>query len=281
MRTLTCAIVLGAGGLGCGEEATSDGSVGWADFAEDVEESFEGRAYYRVEWDLGFSSLDGLRSYYESMNDGDGAGFRLAVHQVGGADDVWSRDRVQDLRYCVSSEFDGQLERAVSEMKMATSDWMRVANVRFVHVPSEVEDCTGGNLAVDFAVRPWSNGGACAFFPSVSGCVPRTLVINFDDFDLNPVWNDSAPGITTVGVFRHELGHILGFRHEHIRPEAGGGCAESDDWRPLTPYDASSVMHYQWCNGVASSDLRVTKYDSIGSMAAYGTSSALLNASVF
>ena len=39
-----------------------------------------------------------------------------------------------------------------------------------------------------------------------------------------------------VGVFRHELGHVLGYRHEHIRGIPGCGFEDSR-WQPLTPYD--------------------------------------------
>ena len=49
-------------------------------------------------------------------------------------------------------------------------------------------------------------------------------------------------------MFRHEIGHILGYRHEHIRPEAG--CwGETGAWKQLTTYDAYSVMHYYCGNG--------------------------------
>jgi hypothetical protein len=44
----------------------------------------------------------------------------------------------------------------------------------------------------------------------------------------------------------HELGHILGFRHEHPRV-SGTSCTESN-WRGVTPYDSLSVMHYMNTN---------------------------------
>ena len=60
----------------------------------------------------------------------------------------------------------------------------------------------------------------------------------------------------------HELGHTLGFRHEHTRPEAGV-CFEDNNWRPLTPYDSDSIMHYPQCNGT-SSDLGFSPLDAQG-----------------
>lgn len=47
-----------------------------------------------------------------------------------------------------------------------------------------------------------------------------------------------------VGLLRHEIGHILGYKHEQLN----GPLACQDDmdgnWKPLTNYDEHSVMHY-------------------------------------
>lgn len=66
----------------------------------------------------------------------------------------------------------------------------------------------------------------------------------------------------------HELGHVLGFRHEHNRPEAGT-CFEDDNWVPLTPYDSRSIMHYPHCNG-SSEDMEFSELDRKGVQLAYG-----------
>jgi hypothetical protein len=76
------------------------------------------------------------------------------------------------------------------------------------------------------------------------------------------------PPFTLSGVLRHELGHVLGFRHEHTRPEAGT-CFEDDSWIPLTPYESDSVMHYPQCNGTNFGDLVITAGDAAGARAAY------------
>jgi hypothetical protein len=61
---------------------------------------------------------------------------------------------------------------------------------------------------------------------------------------------------------------LPGLRHEHTRPESGT-CFEDDNWRPLTPYDSSSIMHYPQCNGT-SSNLSMTATDRHGAAALYG-----------
>jgi hypothetical protein len=79
---------------------------------------------------------------------------------------------------------------------------------------------------------------------------------------------------TSQGVFRHELGHVLGLRHEHIRAP-GTWCTEDTSWRAVTAYDSNSVMHYPWCPGATNvGDLFITASDAAGVKALYGPSSA-------
>jgi hypothetical protein len=61
---------------------------------------------------------------------------------------------------------------------------------------------------------------------------------------------------------------VLGFRHEHTRPEAGT-CFEDTKWRPLTPYDNKSIMHYPQCNG-GTNALAWSAQDKVGATALYG-----------
>ena len=69
-------------------------------------------------------------------------------------------------------------------------------------------------------------------------------------------------------MLRHELGHTIGFRHEHTRLTSTG-CYEDAAWRALTSYDASSVMHYPQCNGTQTGDLVLTSLDKSGARSLY------------
>jgi hypothetical protein len=256
--------------IGCGiEDETRTRS--WEEFRAAATRVVDGREIYIIEWDRAVT-LDELRQAYETTVLHAGTATieqDSIVNQIGGVDDVWTGGQQLHLTYCVTDDFGTDKARAVSEMAAATRAWEAVAHVDFRYVPSQDGACNNTNSSVVFSVRPWTGGGACSFFPSGGGCVSRTLVINFADLDTN--YGTIAPNVRTVGVFRHELGHILGLRHEHTRPESGV-CFEDSSWRALTPYDQGSVMHYPWCNGITTSDLRITDRDAIGVRQLYGAS---------
>lgn len=216
------------------------------------------RELYIADGDTVFASEKLLREFYD-LHVAEG---QLVVNRVGSADDIWDATRRQNLSYCVSNDFGTRKATVVSSMQAAAQSWMAVANLRFVYVPAQDGNCTRSNSSVLFNVRPINANGdylAAAFFPS-NGRSARELVIDNSLF---------AGGVSVTGVLRHELGHALGFRHEHTRPEAGT-CFEDTGWRAVTAYDSSSVMHYPQCNGTNNWNLPLTQLDIQGVQALYG-----------
>jgi len=190
----------------------------------------------------------------------------LIVHRVGNADAAWSASAKLNITYCVSkTSFGNQYNTVVSAMTAATGAWEAAANVNFIHDTTQDGSCTASNSKVVFDVRKVNSGGqylARAFFPDQSRST-RNVLIDTTAFGNIPPW-------TLTGILRHELGHTLGFRHEHTRPEAGGACFEDNAWRNLTSYDSNSVMHYPQCNGTQQGDLVLTNLDKQGAAALYG-----------
>jgi hypothetical protein len=215
-----------------------------------------------VNGDEPISNTGDLRSYYDRMVGTDTPTTGLVVNTVGGADDKWSTAQVGNLTYCVSNKFGTRKAGIVSAMNGGAGLWEAASSkINFVYVPSQDASCTVRNNNVLFSVEPVQTTQyiARAFFPSSPKRSRNVLV---DD----SIW--SSGSWTPSNILGHELGHTLGFRHEHTRPEAGT-CFEDNNWRPLTPYDSASIMHYPQCNGT-SADLSMTASDRQGIVALYG-----------
>ena len=191
----------------------------------------------------------------------------LAVGHVGGLDLAWNSQMQGQLEYCVSrTGFGARYDAVVQDMAAATGAWEKVAAVKFKHDVDQDGACGPTNASVVFDVRPVNAGGqylARAFFPNEPRA-DRNVLIDGSSFDLEP-----GEKLQLVGILRHELGHTLGFRHEHTRPSSGP-CFEDDEWRGLTTYDPFSVMHYPQCNGQGDWSLTLTPRDKNGAACLYG-----------
>ncbi|MBD3922996.1 matrixin family metalloprotease [Nocardioides cavernae] len=220
---------------------------------------------YIVNGDEPIAGTGELKGYYDRMVHGSEEAMEngLVVNTVGGIDDKWSTSQVGNLTYCVSTKFGSRYTDVVNAMTSGAGLWEAASSrINFVHVPSQDASCTTRNNNVLFSVEPVQTSQyiARAFFPSSPKRSRNVLV---DD----SIWTSGS--WTPTNILGHELGHTLGFRHEHTRPEAGT-CFEDNNWRPLTPYDSSSIMHYPQCNGT-SSNLSMTATDRQGAVTLYGS----------
>ncbi len=208
-----------------------------------------------------------LRQFYDDMvgdkHTGKQLDAGLIVNRVNGSDDKWSASQALNLTYCVSTKFGSDHSRMVAAMASGAGQWeAATAKVNYVHLSAHDSNCTTRNNSVVFSVEPVNTTQyiARAFFPSSPKRSRNVLV---DD----SIWTSGS--WTPSNIVAHELGHTLGFRHEHTRPESGT-CFEDNNWRALTPYDSASIMHYPQCNG-SSSDLSMTDQDRNGVRALYGS----------
>lgn len=171
------------------------------------------------------------------------------------------------LSYCVlenTFSSDAQYEEVRENMATATREWQDVCGIEFEHKEELDSSPTTSPDGVLFPVRGLDVGGrfiAAAFFPN-DPRNRRRVVIDPSYF---------RTSFDHVGVLRHELGHVLGFRHEHIRSGAPAVCqGESTvDTVDLTEYDPQSCMHY-FCGDVGTRDLAITEVDKEGARKVYG-----------
>lgn len=212
-------------------------------------------------------------AYLETVTHMNDPGYAIAAQtsivnlKSDGTDDKWPAQQALSLTYCVSSSsFGSNHGVVVTALDEATGAWEQATGGKldFIHDSAADANCTASTSSVVFDVRQTTTTSylARAFFPS-SARSSRNILISTSAFSGTEPW-------TLAGILRHELGHTIGLRHEHTRPEAGAtDCYEDDAWRALTAYDAASVMHYPQCNGTQDGDLVLTASDREGVIALY------------
>jgi len=210
---------------------TNQDGISFEEFeAQTYKEPWEGGVYI-VNGDTPVANIKLLREFYNQLyNDGG-----LIVHRSGSADAKWSNTQKLALTYCISDSFGSRKSRMIEAMAVATDGgWETMCNVNFIYDSSQDSNCTATNNNVVFDIRPTSSAYylARAFFPDSSRSA-RNVIVSTSAFSTS--W-------ALENILAHEIGHGLGFRHEHTRPEAGQ-CFEDYNWRELTPYDSSSIMH--------------------------------------
>lgn len=225
------------------------------------------QSVYKEEFPGGVYIYDGDEPY-ENVTDipfpKSGRSTDLIINTLeNGLFDKWDQKTAKALTYCVSDKFEKVKERVVETFEEAAADWMRIANVKFVYMPQHDADCDQDNKNVVFDVRPVMRQPylARAFFPNTKR-VSRNILIDSSSYKYDDV--------ALTGFLRHELGHTLGFRHEHISKDSKGLCTEDNMFQPVTAYDPTSVMHYPQCGGKnVITNLTISKLDEEGARSVY------------
>jgi hypothetical protein len=187
----------------------------------------------------------------------------LVVNTGNSRDDRRSQTQIANCTYCVSDKFGNHKAAVVTATGQDAALWEGASSaVNDVCRSSADSNCTTRNNAVLFSIEPTKTAQyiARASVPSTPDR-SRNVLVNATSLQSSGNWE---PG----DIMGHELGHILGFRHEHSRPEAGT-CFEDNNWRPLTTNDSVSIMHHPQCNG-GSADLEFSAKDAAGVKALYG-----------
>lgn len=239
--------------------------------------TLDGIAYWLVEGDLLMDEDDlWVYAFERAEMDADEQGeSKEGLTAAIGADKRiirWRQGKV--LTYFVRrSAFadDAQYQTVANNLRKAAAAWESKCGVRFRYL-AELD--TAQNVGPDAAlfdvrgVRPdqvtekTKNTLASAFFPDSP--VDRRHVWVFPKYFTQAEFDP-------VGVFRHELGHVLGFKHEHTRSPSAMDCGDEkfEKAKPMTPYDSKSVMHYL-CGGGGDKSLSITEIDKLGAQRVYG-----------
>eukprot|EP01113_Clastostelium_recurvatum_P002080 TRINITY_DN1086_c0_g1_i4.p2 TRINITY_DN1086_c0_g1~~TRINITY_DN1086_c0_g1_i4.p2 ORF type:complete len:257 (-),score=65.61 TRINITY_DN1086_c0_g1_i4:199-969(-) len=175
------------------------------------------------------------------------------------------------------SWYNGSRYAKSEQITEACDSWDGVCGVEFKQARSPKDAFIQVRDATFEEEHARSNRGviASAFFP---GETKREIVI-FRRF---------ATQFNSVAVLCHELGHVLGFRHEHIWTKLAGRSDDEQEpvdfkdpftgkvWgaEKLTEYDPDSIMHYQklWDDEKAHKITTLSRLDEVGAQLVYGQS---------
>lgn len=193
----------------------------------------------------------------------------LPIFTVHGFDSRWAPEQQGAITYCIESGFsEAELSILLDALALAEANWESVINVNFVHVTREDGSrCTPSNNAVLFQIQPVCCDGQA--MPPHFARAERIFRMGTVRLIRNGAGDPEAP---LVSLVTHELGHVLGFAHEHA-----SGCSPEDfsaypglSQRALTTYDINSIMHYTGVCGSERGGIALTSLDAQGAALIYG-----------
>jgi hypothetical protein len=217
--------------------------------------SISGREVYLVEGDIVLDDAAELREYYEKRF---GLHEKSIVNMVAGVRDVRvdndTTTDVVDITFCFDNSSWGGTEvgdsdgdtvfneplpskaDTLAQIQRGMRSWEGVANVRFTYLAASDGANCGAIANVVITLNTSSNCTATGAFPS---SVSQQFTV--------PICG--VPG----NLAQHEVGHVLGFRHEHIHSNDPNACSEGGtqgtDYEELfANVDRASAMIYFECN---------------------------------
>ena len=236
------------------------------------------RNYYIIEGDIRMDDYQLLQYCYKRLNqkpeqlqESNKSGKLTVGTDLSGGASLWRPGTI--IKYYVnrrSFSTKASYDMVITAMSNATKDWAKICNIKFQYLPQldnrdiDLETYPENSLFVVQQVNVPEEFAAQAFFPH-DPKYNRMLLLNSSFFTTH---------FSVIGILRHEIGHILGFRHEHIWLK-DGSCPGEDiiidamGATQLTEYDPYSVMHYPCSLNENNTKLLLTQFDIKGASLVY------------